>query len=219
MSVLKKNAEAVYQKYARNYDLVIKFYRLIGLHIEDYREHAVDLLNLKQGDCVLDLGCGTGLNFPHILKKIGPEGRLIGVDFSSEMLACAKERIKRSSWENVQLVHSDIAAYNFPSDINGVISTGVFGYLDERNRIIEKISHILEPEGRLAIIDGKHPSRWPSWLFKLFIWLSSPYGVTEDYFNSDTRELVERYFQNITYKEVYGGLIFILAGSASLTNT
>lgn len=114
MAVPKKSVEAAYQRYARKYDLAVKLYRLIGLHIERYRSRAVELLRLKPGDCVVDLGCGTGLNFPLLIQNIGPEGRLIGVDFSSEMLARARKRVDRSGWKNVELIESDIAAYEFP---------------------------------------------------------------------------------------------------------
>ena len=67
------------------------------------------------------------------------------------------------------------------------------------------------------IVDGKHPNRWPTWLFKIFVRLSSPYGLTEDYFNSNTREIVERLFESSTYEEVYGGLLYILSGEITKT--
>ena len=59
------------------------------------------------------------------------------------MLECAKERVERMNWNNVQLVHSDMAAYDFPEDVAGVMSSGVFGYVSERDRVVEKISHIV----------------------------------------------------------------------------
>lgn len=216
MPLSKALVEAAYQRHARKYDLAIKLYGLLGLHLEEYRSRAVELLRLKRGDCVLDFGCGTGLNFPLLIKAIGSEGQLIGVDLSSEMLACAQERVNRSNWKNVKLIHSDIAAYDFPGGVNGVLTTGVFGYVIEREKVIENISKALVPGGRLVIVDGKRPDRWPVWLFKLFVWFSSPFGVTQDYFDSHTWESVERFFQDTTFEEVYGGLLYISSGTATL---
>lgn len=209
----KKEVEAAYQRNAKIYDFAVKFfYRLIGLRIEEYRSHAVELLRLKKGDCVLELGCGTGLNFPYLMKQIGAEGKLIGVDISSEMLSCAEQRIKRSNWDNVELVHSDLAFYDYHAEINAVLATGVFGYVDERDKILENISKSLAQNSRLVIVDGKRPDRWPLWAFKLFAWASSPFGVTQAYFDNHTWEYVERYFHDSTFEEAYGGLLYISSG-------
>jgi demethylmenaquinone methyltransferase/2-methoxy-6-polyprenyl-1,4-benzoquinol methylase len=214
MPLSSPRVEAAYQRHAKTYDLAVKLYGLIGLPIEKYRSRALELLQLQRGDCVIDLGCGTGLSFPLLMKAVGTEGHLVGVDVSSEMLACAQERVKRANWENVQLVHADIATYDFPAGVNGVLATGVFGYVRERERVIENISKALVPGGRLVIVDGKRPDRWPSWLFKLFVWCSSPFGVTEDYFDSHTWESVGRYFENPTFEEGYGGLMYLSSGVA-----
>ncbi len=212
MQISKKEVEAAYERQAKDYDFALKLYRLMGLRIEEYRARAVELLRLRRGDCVVDLGCGTGLSFPLLLQEIGPEGQLIGVDVSSGMLACAREKIERSHWNNVQLVHGDIAEYDFPERVNAALSIGVFGYVPERERVIERIAHALVPGGRIVIVDGKPPNRWPHWFFKLFVWFSSRFGVTQEYFDGRTWESVERFFQDTTFEEVYGGLLYISSG-------
>jgi demethylmenaquinone methyltransferase/2-methoxy-6-polyprenyl-1,4-benzoquinol methylase len=205
-----------YQRQAKHYDFSVQLYRLIGLRIEAYRLRAVQLLHLQRGDFVVELGCGTGLNFPHLVERIGSEGRLIGVDLTSEMLECAQERVERSGWTNVELVQSDIATYDFPEVINGVLSTGTFGYVTEYERVIEKASHALVPGGRLVIMDGKRSERCPLWLFKLFVWLSRPFGVTPDYFDGHPCwESVERFFKEAELEEMYGGLMYISSGTAA----
>ena len=87
MKIDKKRVEDAYQKNAKTSDLAVKvLYPLIGLKIGKYRKKAVEHLNLNKGDLVVDLGCGTGLCFPLLMEKIGPNGKLIGVDISTEML-------------------------------------------------------------------------------------------------------------------------------------
>ena len=66
--ISKSEVQEKYQKYSGDYDFAVKLYRLLGLRIQAYRSHAVELLNLKRGDCVVELGCGTGLNFPLLFQ-------------------------------------------------------------------------------------------------------------------------------------------------------
>ena len=214
MMISNQEIQAKYQQQSKNYDFSVKLYRLLGLRIEAYRSHVINLLNLQRGDCVVELGCGTGLNFPLLIEKIGPEGRLIGVDITLGMLAEARKRVESFGWKNVELVQLDIAMYNFPEDVNGVLSMGVFGYVPEYDHVIKKASYALVPNGSLVIFDLKEPKHWPSWLFKLFIRICRPFGVTLDYVRSESWKSVERFFQNTSLEERYGGLIYISSGMA-----
>lgn len=219
MTISKSNVESAYQRQAKRYETALKLYQLMGLRIQAYRARAVELLHLKRGDRVVDLGCGTGLSFPLILQRIGPEGELIGVDRSVAMLECAQERTKRSGWSNVRLVLDDLAEYKFPEGVNAVLSIGVFGYIAEHDRVIETIAQALGSGGRMVIVDGKQPGRWPGWMFRLFIWCSRGFGVSEAYFHAHARSSMEQYFHNTTVDEVYGGLLYISSGSAGPSST
>lgn len=214
MVLSKEKIRVAYQKQAKSYGFSVKLYRLMGIRLEAYRSCAVHLLRLKRGDCVVDLGCGTGLNFPLLIDQIGPEGRLIGVDFSSEMLECAQKKVDRFRWNNVQLVQSYITEYELPNGVNGVMSTGVFGYVSEYNCVIERISHALTSGGRLVILDGKRPEHWPLWLFKSFVRLSRPFGLTLNYFDHHTWDSSRRFLEETAVEEKYAGLFYILSGTA-----
>ncbi len=213
MNDLNQNIQSTFQKISRRYDWHMKIYNLVGLRIGDYRRHAVALLNLKQGDRVVDLGCGTGLSFPAILDRIGPEGQLIGVDMTAGMLACARERCDRAGWHNVGLVQSEIGSYEFPENIDAVISTGVMGYVAEYDRVIQKSAEALAPDGRLVILDAKKPEAWPLWLFQLLFKIKKPLGLGIEYFDNHPWKSVERYFQQTALEERYGGWVYFSTGS------
>jgi demethylmenaquinone methyltransferase/2-methoxy-6-polyprenyl-1,4-benzoquinol methylase len=137
MKISKQKVEEAYQSNARYYDFAVKvFYPLIGLRINEYRKKAVEYLNLNQGDFVIDLGCGTGLCFPLIIEKIGPTGKLLGLDISSEMLSIAEGKVRAAK-------------------VNSIISTGVFGYLEDREEVLRRIHKSLVDHGKIVIVDGK----------------------------------------------------------------
>jgi demethylmenaquinone methyltransferase/2-methoxy-6-polyprenyl-1,4-benzoquinol methylase len=116
-----------------------------GLAIERYRAHAagydasatrtmglrrrtIALLDLRQGENVLDVACGTGLSFPLLVAAVGTSGRVVGVELSPEMSRLARERIGAALWPNVSVVEGrveeaqlsdafDAALFNFTHDV------------------------------------------------------------------------------------------------------
>jgi SAM-dependent methyltransferase len=74
---------------------------------------------------VLDIGCGTGLNFAALEDQIGPGGRVIGIDLSPEMLAEAHARTERHDWANVTLIESAIEDAAIPVAADPALLCGV----------------------------------------------------------------------------------------------
>lgn len=211
--ISRQKVQNLYQSGAKNYDFTTILFGLLGLRMKAYRFLAIKKLSLQRGNCVIELGCGTGLNFPILMEKIGPEGRLIGVDLTPGMLDIARARVKRSGWKNIELVQSDVASFDFPKGVNGVLATGLFGYIPEYDRVIQAASQSLVPGGHLVILDGKQPESLPSWLFKIVLKLGRPFGYTREYFRVRPWESVERYFKETSVETRYGGMIYILSGA------
>lgn len=86
------------------------------------RRVAVDRAELSRGDAVIDLGCGTGLSFPLIEEKIGPQGSIVGIDLSGEMLAIARQRVERSGWSNVSLIEASAEEAEVPLPADALVS-------------------------------------------------------------------------------------------------
>lgn len=106
---MKTESNKVKEIYSGN---VAKHYDLPISHMfRKYKEKVFDVSSLKRGDKVLVYCCGTGLDFPEIENKIGEEGHIVGVDFSSEMLLKAQQRIEKHKWNNVELIEADVTAF------------------------------------------------------------------------------------------------------------
>ena len=108
-----------YRKRARHYDITSQLYYPQRAH----RRRAVQALRLRPGDSVVEIACGTGVNFPLIEQEIGPEGRIVGVDLTDAMLAQAEHRIETNGWSNVSLVQADAAEFEFPTGVDAILAT------------------------------------------------------------------------------------------------
>src|SRR3984885_13185434 len=105
-----------YRKKAKHYDVTSRLYPVPGYPQRTQRLQAVQALGLRPGSTVVDLACGTGLNFPLLQQAVGPGGRIVGVDLTDAMLARAEDRIEANSWSNVSLVEADAAGFDFPAE-------------------------------------------------------------------------------------------------------
>jgi ubiquinone/menaquinone biosynthesis C-methylase UbiE len=169
----QKQLIQIYRKQAKNYDAS----GIAGL--DRWRKEAVRTLNLKRGDIVVDIGCGTGLNFPFLQEAVGPEGRIIGVDLTDAMLELAQERVSNYGWKNVVLVQSDAAQYIFPNQVNGIISVFALSFIPENTLVIEHGAKALTLGGKWLVLDMAWPEGWPLWLSRSLFFLSS-WGITSD---------------------------------------
>ena len=93
------------------YTLFAPFYDLLSGEYPVYhagRVLGIDALAPTPGQQVLDIGCGTGLNFPLLQERIGASGTIVGIDRSAEMLRQARRRARARGWENVILIQADM---------------------------------------------------------------------------------------------------------------
>ena len=125
-----------YRKKAKHYDITTRLYPVPGYPQRAQRLRAVQALGLRAGDSVIDIACGTGLNFPLIEEVIGPDGRIVGVDLTDAMLARAQERIETNGWSNVSLVQADAVDFDFPAEVDAILSTYALSQVPECAEVI-----------------------------------------------------------------------------------
>ncbi len=210
----KDEIAATYTKRARRYNLTANLYYLLGFRENAYRKQAIRALCLEPGDTVVELCCGTGLNFAGLERAVGPRGRVIGVDLTEPMLAQARLRAERNRWTNVELVHADVGAYAPPDGLGGMLSTFAITLVPEYERIIAGAAHALAPGKRLVILDFKKPERAPRAVVRFGVWLTRAFGVTEDLAERHPWETVARHFEAVTIRELYLGFAYVVSGQA-----
>ena len=170
-------AQQFYGRWADLYDVLARATPGLGR----LRARAADALALEPGDTVVEMGCGTGANFPHLRERVGPAGRVVGVDFTRGMLDRARARVEREGWENVHLVQADAAGIEFREDADAMLATFVVGMLADPARVVNRWADTVAPSGHLALLDAAQTTRrfgWPVNLaFRGLVVASSPTGM------------------------------------------
>ena len=141
---------------------------------DTYRRQLVDLLPLRRGEAVLDIGCGTGLCFEQVRGRIGAEGVIVGVDASREMLAMAAGRVAAQGWTNVVLVQAPVEEASFPVVADHALFCATHDVLQSEAALDNVVAHVRDG-GTVAATGGK----WaPPWAFAMnagILALHAPY--------------------------------------------
>jgi ubiquinone/menaquinone biosynthesis C-methylase UbiE len=206
-----------YRRKAKHYDIVSRLYPVPGYPQLSQRRLAVGALGLRPGDTVVDMACGTGLNFSLIQQAIGPDGRLIGVDLTDAMLAIAQQRIERNGWSNVSLVQADAAEFAYPAEIDGIVSTYAMSHVPEAADAIAHGAAALARGGHWVVLDLKVPDNVPRWLAQLGIALGRPLGSIDEWVGRRPWEVLRAAMHDeladLSWTELFFGTAFLAAGS------
>ena len=117
----------------------------------------VGLANIKEGETVMDLGCGKGFDCRLASKKVGPKGKVVGIDMTKEMIDKAIEVTKKEKYPNIEYELSrieDLENFDkFKSKFDLVISNCVFNLSPEKEKVIKGVYYVLKDGGRLIFTD------------------------------------------------------------------
>ena len=109
---------------------------------------------LRPGERVVDVGCGAGIDSLIAAKKVGPDGRVIGVDMTQSMLEKARQGAKEAGLKNVEFREGyaeELPIVDGWADV--VISNGVLNLMPDKSAALEEMSRVLKSNGRLQIGD------------------------------------------------------------------
>jgi demethylmenaquinone methyltransferase/2-methoxy-6-polyprenyl-1,4-benzoquinol methylase len=177
----------------------------------------VQALELRPGDSVVEIACGTGLNFPLIEEVIGPAGRIVGVDLTDAMLARAQDRIDTNGWSNISLVLADAADFDFPSGVDAILSTYALSQVPECARVIARGAAALSAGRRWVVLDLKIPDSAPRWLTQVGIATVGRFASLEEWIARRPWEAIRTAMQDeltdLSWTELLLGTAFLAAGS------
>jgi ubiquinone/menaquinone biosynthesis C-methylase UbiE len=109
---------------------------------------------IEQGETILDLGCGAGIDSILAAHRTGPGGRVIALDFLPEMLMRTAAAADEAGLDNVETLEAEIEAIPLPAaSVDHVISNGVVNLAPRKRRVLAECARVLRPGGKLSIAD------------------------------------------------------------------
>ena len=149
------------------------------------------LAALHEGEVVLDLGSGGGIDVLLSARRVGPKGKAYGLDMTDEMLALARENQRKAGVENVAFLKGDIESIPLPdASVDVIISNCVINLAGDKRKVIAEAFRVLKPGGRFAVSDvvirGEVPAEVRS---SMELWVGCIAGaLTEQEFQSLLRD-------------------------------
>lgn len=141
-----------YRRRAGVYDLELAFF-------EPIRRLAISRLELRPGDVVFDVGCGTGLSLTMLRQGVGAKGRIVGIEQSPEMFEQARRRVARARWARVTLTCSPVEDADLRIKADAALFHFTHDILQRPEAIANVLSH-LKPGARVVASGLKWAAPW-----------------------------------------------------------
>jgi arsenite methyltransferase len=140
------------------------------------------LAELKQGETVLDLGSGGGIDVLLSGRRVGPTGKAYGLDMTDEMLALARENQKKAGAQNVEFLKGEIEHIPLPDNsVDVIISNCVINLSADKDQVIREAFRVLKPGGRFAVSDVVTRGQVPEELRRdMLLWVGCIAGALEE---------------------------------------
>ena len=140
------------------------------------------LAELSQGETVLDLGSGGGIDVLLSARRVGPGGKAYGLDMTDEMLALARENQRKAGVTNVEWLKGEIEQIPLPDNsVDVIISNCVINLSADKDRVLREAFRVLKPGGRLAVSDVVVRGAVPGEVRRsMLLWVGCIAGALED---------------------------------------
>ncbi len=126
--------------------------------------------NLKSGEAVLDVGCGTGPTLVHAAKEVGLEGRVVGIDVAPPLVAVAQKRAPK----NVELIVGDAGSHGYKTgSFDAIVANFGIMFFNDNTAAFENLRSAMKPRGRMAATFWANPPENP--------WFSMPRGIVDSF--------------------------------------
>lgn len=175
----------------------------------------VAMASIREGEVVVDLGSGGGLDVFLAARQVGPSGRAIGIDMTGDMISLARANARKGNYDNVSFHLAEIEAMPIPSrSVDCVISNCVLNLCEDKDAALAEVFRILKPGGRLAISDIALRKELPAHVAQeMSAWTGCIGGALTIEDNRD--KLLRAGFAEVTIQDAQADLNAYRAGGAA----
>lgn len=181
----------------------------LGRYMEGARKRAVAALQLKPGQTVIDVGCGTGASFARLVAAVGRGGRVVGVDQSGGMLEVAAKRIAGEGWTNVELIEAPVEEARLPG-----ADGAIFFFTHDLLRTpaaLDNVTTAVRAGGRVVAAGLQRPSRWLARIAVPARLIVRRYATTDEGLARPWDLLADR-LDDVTSESLLLGAIYLVTG-------
>lgn len=182
--------------------------------VRPIRARAVDLLHLREGQRVLDVGCGPGGSFPYLRAAVGATGSVVGVEISPDVAELAERRIARNRWSNVEVKTAPAQSVTLAGPYDALhmfAAPDVFASESALSNLLPR----LKVGARIVVFSAKTSSGRFGWVLNPFLRLLFPkltFATTPVPNDAPWRPLA-RYLTDFTVQELFFGWMFLASGT------
>jgi len=201
---------AIYTATAPRYQMLLKFYRALGVNLAKWRKDAFANLPDMKRPRILDVGTGTGANLPFLVERYPDYESITGIDYTPAMLNQAVRRVRDNDWRDVDLHLVD--AREMSKEIDGcfdlIVSTYSLSIIPDSLRVLDEIERHVCKEGYVMLLDCQKFKGILRIYNPLAIFLSTRLGGSSQTYSIPVSETAAKMFKPIRRKLMYSGMFY-----------
>ncbi|MHA1951615.1 MAG: class I SAM-dependent methyltransferase [Candidatus Thorarchaeota archaeon] len=200
----------IYSSSAHNYQMLLKFYRGLGVNLAKWREEAIQRLPDLQEPRILDVSTGTGANIPLLAARYPDYSEIVGIDYTPEMLKQAVRRSQDHGLKNIKLQLGD--ARGMSKDLDGcfdlVMSSYSLSIIPESQRVLKEMEKLVCKTGYVMLLDCQKFKGLLRLYNPIAIFLSTRLGGNSKTYSVPVSELASNMFRPVSRRLMYSGMFY-----------
>jgi ubiquinone/menaquinone biosynthesis C-methylase UbiE len=206
----KEKVRAVYSASAQRYQMLLKFYRALGVNLAKWRKDAFAGLPDLKTPRILDVGTGTGANLPFLVERYPDYKSITGIDYTPAMLKQAVRRIRDNDWRDVELRLIDASEMSKAIDgcFDLIVSTYSLSIIPDSLRVLDEIERNVCDNGYVMLLDCQKFKGLLRIYNPLAIFLSTRLGGSSKTYSVPVSETAAKMFHPIRRKLMYSGMFY-----------